>query len=631
MDFHGEVIYSNWGAYPPLDPLKSNQYVDIPMTEFWAVNDSNYLGDYRPANRPAPGFPMYSALAYDKQIIGSEAYTNYAHYSETPFDLKPFGDAAYCSGVNQLILHSFVHQPFDKKPGMTLGKFGAHFNRNNPIWEFNQDWLRYQARVQYVLQKGEPIVDVIFYAGDQLPQFFSKSFHNDLPFGFQASACNIDMLKKKAKVINGKISFGGRQSFPLLLLPNSTKMEFATLKQFAKLVNDGAVVYGPKPLEMLSVNEIKNNEAEFKKLVAALWGNSGEINYGKGKMISGKPLAEVLSQLKVLPDLTTNTNDPKEIMFIHRMLGNDDVYFVFNQQNKSLNREILFRITDKSPEIWDPENGTTSEPAIYSVEKNQSRMPVTFKPYEAKIIIFKNSSPDNYIKQVSFAGKTIFPLQQLRDTSYAIPQVNLSKGEYRFTTALTGAYTFTTNHFEILKTELTQPEIIDPLNLKIRIEFSPISDEIIKPVEIPILKSLTEFDEPGIKYFAGNAKYTINFSIPKNFLNNSDSIVLNIGNLSATGEVILNGKFLAYPWQPNTCLFVSDILHEENKLEITIADVCRNRFIGDLIQFGSVKSLWTTSPIETILNRDMPLIPSGLMGPLKLISFKRQRKYVDEK
>ena len=621
MEYRGEVIYSNWGAYPPLDPLKSNQYADIPMTEFWAVNNSDNLGDYKPAVRPAPGFPMYSALAYGKQIIGSEAYTNYAHYSEAPFDLKPFGDAAYCSGVNQLILHSFVHQPFDRKPGMTLGKFGAHFNRNNPVWEFNQDWLTYQARVQYVLQKGEPLVDVIFYSGDQLPQFFSKIFLNDLPNGIQASACNIDMLKNRARITGGKISFGGRQSFPLLLLPNSTKMEFSTLKQIASLVNEGAVVYGPKPVEMLSLKDIKNDEAEFRKLVAALWGDSGEVNYGKGKMISGKPLGEVLSQLHVIPDLTTNIGDPKEIMFIHRIIKDTDVYFVFNQQNRSLNREILFRITGKSPEIWDPENGTTSRPLIYSEEKNQTRIPATFKPYETRIFIFKNSPSENIIQQVSFSGRTIFPLQQISDTSLAIPQADFINEEFLFTTSLTGEYVFTTSNNKILKAKLTQPQIIDPDNLKIRIEFSPVSNEIIKPVEIAELKSLTEFDEPQIKYFAGKAKYTVNFSIPHNIISAKDSIVLDLGKLSATAEVILNGKLLAYPWRPNTCISVSGILKEENKLEVTVANVCRNRFIGDLIQYGSIKSLWTTSPIETILNRNMPLKPSGLIGPIKLYLF----------
>ena len=182
MEYHGEAIYGGWGAYPPSDALKTNEYIDMPMTEFWANANQNKLSEYNPANKPASCMPTYSALAFNKQIIGSEAYTGFAHYSEAPGDLKPFGDAAFCAGVNQIILHSNILQPFDKKPGMTLGKFGGHYNRNNPVWEFNQDWLKYQARVQYILQKGEPIVDVLFYFGDELPLFYNKSFVKDFVF-----------------------------------------------------------------------------------------------------------------------------------------------------------------------------------------------------------------------------------------------------------------------------------------------------------------------------------------------------------------------------------------------------------------------------------------------------------------
>ncbi|HYX07435.1 MAG TPA: glycosyl hydrolase [Bacteroidales bacterium] len=131
-------------------------------------------------------------------------------------------------------------------------------------------------------------------------------------------------------------------------------MEFATLKRIAKLVNDGAVVYGPKPVEMLSVPEIENNTDEFNQLVNALWGmtDSTENNYGKGKVIYGKPIGRVLNELNVLPDFASNVSDPRELMLIHKRIENIDAYFVFNQQNKLLHRELSFRVEGKLPEIW---------------------------------------------------------------------------------------------------------------------------------------------------------------------------------------------------------------------------------------------------------------------------------------
>jgi hypothetical protein len=430
------------------------------------------------------------------------------------------------------------------------------------------------------------------------------------------------MLNKKINVVDGKLSLSGNQRFSLLMLNNSIKMEFSTLKCIAELVKAGAVVYGPKPLQMLSVTDIKSDSTAFKQLVDAVWGNTTENSYGKGKMISGKPLTEVIKQLNATPDLTTNTQNPKELMFIHKKLNDTDIYFVFNQQNRALNREILFRVNGKTPEIWNAENGNVSKPAIYSVEGNQTRIPATFRAYESKIFVFKNETPAHYIQEVASEGKQLFPQEQIADTTFAIPQVEYKNGKFDFISTAPGKYTFTTNDTKLINTSLTQPTVLELANPKTKIEFFPVSDEVIQPFEVTDLKSLTEFENPAIKYFAGKAKYTINFSVPKKFSASTDSIVLNLGKMDATAEVILNGKFLAYAWQSNTCVSIKDLLKGENTLVVTVATVCRNRFIGDLNQFGSVKSLWTTSPIEEILNKNMPLKPSGLMGPLKLVGYK---------
>jgi hypothetical protein len=65
-------------------------------------------------------------------------------------------------------------------------------------------------------------------------------------------------------------------------------------------------------------------------------------------------------------------------------------------------------------------------------------------------------------------------------------------------------------------------------------------------------------------------------------------------------------------------------LKTNNILEVTVANVCRNRFIGDYIQFGNIQTMWTTSPIEKFLNKDTSLKPSGLIGPIKLIQYTKQ-------
>ena len=83
LEMHAEVIYGKY-QYPPLDVLSATKYVDMPMTEFWANPDENKFPFYKPTSKPLSLFPTYAAFSSDKKIIGSEAYTGFADYSETP-------------------------------------------------------------------------------------------------------------------------------------------------------------------------------------------------------------------------------------------------------------------------------------------------------------------------------------------------------------------------------------------------------------------------------------------------------------------------------------------------------------------------------------------------------------------
>lgn len=254
LEMHTEVIYGG-AETPPIDVLKTNIYADVPMWEFWAGPPpaKNFPEPYVPSERIKNVLPIFAANCYQLPIVAAESYTGWAHYSESPFYLKPFGDRAFCTGVNQLILHSYVHQPMDKAPGLTLGRFGGHYNRLTPWWSLTSDWFTYQNRVQYLLQKGETISDVLYFLGDQFPQFTANKIVNELPFGYRANGCNQDVLLNKLSVKSGKIILSAAQEYSILVLPDNPDLEFKSLTRIADLVNQGAVVYGSKPRKMLSL------------------------------------------------------------------------------------------------------------------------------------------------------------------------------------------------------------------------------------------------------------------------------------------------------------------------------------------------------------------------------------------
>ena len=120
-----------------------------------------------------------------------------------------------------------------------------------------------------------------------------------------------------------------------------------------------------------------------------------------------------------------------------------------------------------------------------------------------------------------------------------------------------------------------------------KIEFFPIYDEKIDPVKISDFKSLTDFEDDEVKYFAGVAKYSVDFDVAPDFYSDKDSVVLSLGEFDAIAEASLNGQYLGNIWHPVIRVPVK-LLHEDgNHMEVT-PTMCRNRIIGDLRAYGQV-------------------------------------------
>ncbi len=121
------------------------------MVEFWTEK-----GQYSPSELE----PTVASLRKSGQnIIEAEAFTGDpadSKWDETPAWLKPIGDAAFCEGVNRLVLHRFVEQAFDDryKPGATMGRWGTHFDRTQTWWKPAKAMVQYWQRCQALLQWG---------------------------------------------------------------------------------------------------------------------------------------------------------------------------------------------------------------------------------------------------------------------------------------------------------------------------------------------------------------------------------------------------------------------------------------------------------------------------------------------
>ena len=145
----------------------------------------------------------------------------------------------------------------------------------------------------------------------------------------------------------------------LALDPNSQHMPLAVLRKIRDMVNAGAVVVGPKPIESPSLSD---DEAEFKTIADQLWGGTT----GKGKVLTGS-IADALASLKVAADFEyTKPQADTELAFVHRKLADGDVYWVSHRNARAEDVEATFRVQGKAPELWHADTGAI-EPASYRI------------------------------------------------------------------------------------------------------------------------------------------------------------------------------------------------------------------------------------------------------------------------
>ncbi len=131
------------------------------------------------------------------------------------------------------------------------------------------------------------------------------------------------------------------------------------------------------------------------------------------------------------------------------------------------------------------------------------------------------------------------------------------------------------------------------------------------------LESWTNMENPIVKYFSGTATYKIDFDIKK--LENGVNYQLDLGDVKNIAEVFLNGQNLGTVWKTPFLVNATDALKKgNNQLEIKVTNTWVNRLIGDA-QKGAIKSTFTTMPFY---RADSPLVPSGLLREVKLMSIK---------
>jgi hypothetical protein len=549
------------------DGMEVKRNADIPMSALWtpASETSGIAVRYKADIRESSSV----AHLYGQNLVAAESMTARGNtWAYSPERLKPTADMELASGLNRFVIHTSVHQPVDDKiPGLGLGPYGQWFTRHETWAEQALPWTTYLARSSYMLQQGKSVADILYLYGENnnITALFGNKLP-DIPKGYEYDFVNADALVNLLSVNEGHIVTPGGMSYNMLVLDSSAQyMSLPVIRKIREIVNAGAVVTGPKPVNTPS---LKDDEKEFRLIAEELWGaGTGIKTTGKGKVFAGQTLAEVLNTLHIQPDFEyTKSQDNTEILYVHRKSDNNEIYWVNNRNNRTEDLEATFRVNGKAAEIWDPITGKIKQ-ASYRISNGRTIVPLHLEPEDAVFIVFSKNT-----KALSRTIPVLVEIPLL--TAEGLWEISFQPGR--------GA-----------------PEQIT-------------------------MKDLTAWNEntnPGVRYFSGTATYTSTIHAQAEWFKSDQELWLDLGVVKNLAEVIINGQSLGIVWKTPFRVKATKVLKVgENTLSVKVTNLWVNRLIGDQ-QPGSLKYTYTTQPFYKV---DSPLLPSGLLGPVRIMNLSNK-------
>jgi hypothetical protein len=549
------------------DGMEVKRSNDVPMSAMWTqkpgVNQEQfgYDADIRES--------ASVAHIYGQNLVAAESLTAASGaWAWCPATLKPTADKELAMGLNRFVIHTSVHQPLiDKTPGIGLGPFGQWFTRNETWAEPAKAWITYLARNSYLLQQGRFAADIVYFYGED-SNLTSLFLHKapDIPAGYNFDYINADALVHMLSVENGQLATSTGMRYRVLALdPRSQQMSLPVLRKIRDLVKAGAVVAGPKPVATPSLGD---DEKEFHTIAGEVWGagsasGSSEHAYGQGKVYGDRKLGDVLEAIHVPADFDYSKPQPEtELLYVHRKLGDGDLYFVDNRSDRDQDLDATFRLDGKEAEFWHADTGKI-EPASYRIANGRTTVPLHLEPWGTVFVVFRRA-----------AQAPTRALPKIVETSVA---------------SVDGPWdvTFQANRGAPAKITLAK------------------------------LGSWSDNPDAGVKYFSGAGTYTRTIQAPDAWFQPGARLWLDLGDVQNLAEVSVNGESLGIVWKtPFRVDATAAIKPGANTLEIKVTDLWVNRMIGDR-QPNAPKQYTFTSPV--FYKADTPLLPAGLLGPVQII------------
>ena len=564
--------------------LEVGYATDEAWLEFWT----------RPGTGQAPVGAAVATIAHTlgrTEVVSAEAFTSEPMadaWRLHPRALRPYADMAFVGGTNRMVYHASAHQAVEGAQ-ITYGRWGVNFNRSNTWWPLSLPFHEYVARCGGMLQAGKPTADLLILAEEAAPTIGGGTVGAFA--GYEADFCGPSRLfLEGVQVKAGQLELASGTRYHLLAIGSDNRRVSPELaEKIADLVEAGMPLFGQ---EFEGAAGRANPEQATQRVQAAvkrIW-QSGHPHV----FTSGTP-GEALTALGVQPAFRKLGGNPPRVFAIQRSLGEERLFFLSSAEDEPVKLTAQFAATAPAIELWNPVTLERQAAPARAVAGGGTNVEIALPARGSIFLMFLDA-----------------------------PTVTASPAD--------------------------EPTASAPLIIPgpWKVSFPP-QHGAPASIEMQELTDLAQHPDDGVKYFSGVATYSTAFDVAEP--NPQSSI--EIENVEVIAEVILNGTSLGYIWAQPFRVPCGDALKPgRNELTVRVANNWVNRMIGDAHlpeDADYVKDPWPVlkdkergwmleqwpewllkgepRPTQRIslptyrywLKTD-PLLPSGLIGPVRLIA-----------
>ena len=620
---HGVLAEVEAYGSPPVS-LAGYGYVDIPTGEHYEWKEFN-----------SSRWASSGGHLAEKPVIMAEAWTWLGmpnRFGDSLEQLKLCSDLHFLSGINALYGVTYAYSPVELGAPGWPPYFGPVTNHTSPYWPHFAHFADYVNRASFVLQQGKPVADVALYlptedcmaeAGtEQLmlnwatrdrmssngapPEFrLRNALHyesdvvktiitNGYAFdGVDTFTCNGGMRAEQGRLLMGDGDYG------VLVLPNLTAIDVASLEKIAAFVRQGGSVIATRrlPDTAWGMRDREANSARVRSLVAELFGRpprDRELTanrYGQGRaMLARDERASFLQALRDCqpPDIWF-AEASEHVSFVHRRAEGRHFYFLANTGAEPQHLDATFRVGAARPETWDLMSGAIATEPAYEHTPRGTRLPLRLGPLESRVLVFAPSRQPG-------CRSNLPPDGRVRDNGvYFVERSGASR--------------------RIAVSGIPAPLLLSP---EWRLSFS---DAAIPPVTLPELKSWTEI--PRARFFSGMGTYECDFeAAPPSDVR----VLLDLGRVCETAGVRVNCVDVGVAWMRPYELDITRFVRPgRNRLRVEVTNLLINKVLGaGKPDYSAVYAKYGNRfPLGDEWEAVREPFVSGLLGPVRLVFYKR--------